>query len=209
MLNFYDLRGNRHLKTVAVLDELEAVVVLSHTHAQQLLRASASSSSSGKESSSYAGWEVALVAGRNGAIKVYVFTIDGKDAASFKCHHLQDISLQPATSSGVLDAPVASINQLLYTSTHHSITVTTSDFHILTYSLTVAAPLELSRRLIGCSDDILDLCLIPSNLEEEGAYRLAVVSNSNVLQIVNEKNEASPVVGHTDTVLAVDVSPDG
>lgn len=73
---------------------------------------------------------------------------------------------------------------------------------------------------MGSCDDVLDTVLIPGGPndtdgeEEEGdgdglKYRLAVVSNSPLVQITDSQQRSVPLSGHTDTVLAADVTSDG
>lgn len=75
--------------------------------------------------------------------------------------------------------------------------------------------LEWARQIVGSCDDILDTVVIPdeSALPVEDAselhYRLAVITNSPLVQIMDQSQRSTPLCGHTDTVLAVEVSPDG
>jgi hypothetical protein len=42
-----------------------------------------------------------------------------------------------------------------------------------------------------------------------GSMRIAVVSNSSVVHLLDHVTSSKPLVGHTDIVLAVQCSPDG
>ena len=73
-----------------------------------------------------------------------------------------------------------------------------------------------SRQVIGSCDDILDITVIPTESCDEpdnegatGEYRLAVVSNSSLVQIIDNQQKSVPLAGHTDIVLSSDVSCDG
>ena len=59
---------------------------------------------------------------------------------------------------------------------------------------------------------MLDIIVIPEQKEQAKTklcFRAAVVSNSALVQIVDQDFRSEPLVGHTDVVLSVDVSPDG
>jgi hypothetical protein len=71
-----------------------------------------------------------------------------------------------------------------------------------------------SKQLVGSNDDILDILTIPQSVHTETdsntvSYKVAIVSNSVLIQIVDENMVAQPLAGHSDVVLAVDASPDG
>lgn len=72
--------------------------------------------------------------------------------------------------------------------------------------------------MVGTYDDILDVALIPSSVKAADSnednetmlsYKVAVVSNSTLVHLIDENQKSEPLSGHTDTVLAVDASPDG
>jgi hypothetical protein len=42
-----------------------------------------------------------------------------------------------------------------------------------------------------------------------GSTRIAVVSNSSVVHLLDHATSSKPLIGHTDIVLAVQCSPDG
>ena len=101
----------------------------------------------------------------------------------------------------------------------------------------VAADVRPSRLLVGSHGEILDMVAIPmstlpspstpppssssssssavtSNSSDVAAvatlrFRLALVTNSPQLRIVDERFSCTVLEGHRDIVLAVDVSPDG
>jgi hypothetical protein len=74
--------------------------------------------------------------------------------------------------------------------------------------------LRSNKQLIGNYDDILDMVVLPrldgtANDDCEEGVRLAVITNSNQVRVVDENFCSRPLDGHTDIVLAVDCSPDG
>ncbi len=72
--------------------------------------------------------------------------------------------------------------------------------------------LKYNRQLIGSIDDVLDVVAIPvDNVHKDlkFLFKAAVVSNSALVQIVDQDFRSEPLVGHTDVVLSVDVSSDG
>jgi WD40 repeat protein len=79
----------------------------------------------------------------------------------------------------------------------------------------IDALFELKYQLIGSSGDILDIAVIPcavgdDNTKESLAEKIAIVSNSSNIQIMDSDNfHISTLYGHTDIVLAVDICPDG
>jgi hypothetical protein len=80
-----------------------------------------------------------------------------------------------------------------------------------------------NRQYVGSFDDILGLALTQSVADTDmlsftsqpspfpllPTMSLAVVSNSPVVHVLSHNAESIPLVGHTDTVLAVQASPDG
>lgn len=82
--------------------------------------------------------------------------------------------------------------------------------------------MQIQSQVVGCCGDILDVLLIPSSRGqdtsedvgkgqsgEENGVQLAVISNSANVQIFDEQFHSKTLYGHTDIVLAVDVSYDG
>lgn len=62
----------------------------------------------------------------------------------------------------------------------------------------------------------MDVISIPGSVkyseepnDDSVSYKLAVVSNSVLVQIIDEKMKSEPLVGHSEVVLAIDASPDG
>ena len=74
-----------------------------------------------------------------------------------------------------------------------------------------------NRLFIGFNDDILDILWIPSTAEpvlddhgdELENFSLAMITNSSQIKIMNNDFTALLLTGHSDIVLAADVSPDG
>ena len=90
--------------------------------------------------------------------------------------------------------------------------------------------IEPTKLLIGSHGEILDMIMIPSHTQSSNQstnitastttnddirdssplqFKLALITNSNQVRIMNEHFSCSILEGHKDIVLSVDVSPDG
>ena len=84
-----------------------------------------------------------------------------------------------------------------------------------TLSSTSNLNLKVSRKIVGYHDDILDMVVIPKQKTdgvevEFEVDRIALVSNSTQVRIVCTGDmTCESYDGHSDVILAVDVSPDG
>ena len=93
----------------------------------------------------------------------------------------------------------AHITQLISLLSHNKMVTVTFDHRILIWSL----DFSLNKQFIGYSDEILDIAFLHGN-------RMAVASNSNHVRLSSLDSLASQLLtGHTDTVLALNVSKDG
>ena len=75
--------------------------------------------------------------------------------------------------------------------------------------------IDPSRLLIGSQGEIFDMALIPqqrgesSQLTSNSSFKLAMITNSTQVRIVDEKFNCVVLEGHRDIVLCVDATPDG
>lgn len=73
--------------------------------------------------------------------------------------------------------------------------------------------IDPSRLLIGSQGEILDMTLIPQRESKDyrnsDSFKLALITNSTQVRIVDDKNNCAVLEGHNDIVLCVDVTPDG
>jgi WD40 repeat protein len=93
-----------------------------------------------------------------------------------------------------------------FASVSHSLSI-----HGKTNNLTVPK-LASTKLLIGNHGDILDILKIPSSPSSSSGelqFKVALVSNSHQLRILNEHLSCQILDGHQDIILSVDVSPDG
>lgn len=235
MLNFYELRDKKHVKTIPVMDELEALVVLDSDASRTVLQ----SLSLDKKGKAAPQQHVLVTAGAHGVLRVYCFEIKGKDAATFSVTSLFSLPLSLLSSSVSLSEEIAALKGISRLMLHcvsdesESVRVTalTNDFNFVSFSAAQLAQgvqaiqkqseddsndtvlLKPCELLVSNHGDILDLIRLPSSSAPSSssspAFRLAVVSNSPQLRIVDEQMKTSVLEGHTDIILAADVSPDG
>jgi len=97
----------------------------------------------------------------------------------------------------------------------NSVVALTADYNLCSLDIVPEQYLRVQRQLIGCSDDILDILVVPKPQPEESLdsasppYRIAVIANSTQIQILEKDFSSTALYGHTDIVLAVDASVDG
>ncbi len=74
-----------------------------------------------------------------------------------------------------------------------------------------SASLALKRTYVGYNDEVIDIRYIPNtSLDGSSSRRVVVATNSEQLRVFDlDTFDASLVGGHADTILALDVSPDG
>jgi U3 small nucleolar RNA-associated protein 13 len=121
-----------------------------------------------------------VVCGENGRISIW--QSDGKCLFS-----------QQSTKDG------AHITQLVSLLSHNKMVTVTFDHRILVWNL----DFSLDKQFIGYSDEILDVAFLHNNY-------MVVASNSNHVRLSSLDSLASRLLtGHTDTILALNVSKDG
>lgn len=96
VVNFYELRGYTHIKTVPVMEELEGVAILSAAHSQQLLSTLGDAEAASKL--------VLVTAGESGVLKFFAFSMAGKDASTFEITALLHFPLSAAVRQGGVTA---------------------------------------------------------------------------------------------------------
>jgi hypothetical protein len=70
--------------------------------------------------------------------------------------------------------------------------------------------IEPSRLLIGSQGEILDMALIPQvDGNNSSGFKLALITNSPQVRIIDETFSCAVLEGHRDIVLCVDATPDG
>lgn len=103
MVNFYELRGYTHIKTVPVMEELEGVAILSAAHSQQILAATGDS-----QQQDYSASLLLVTAGEAGVLKFFAFSMQGKNAETFEIAALLHFPLSAALRQGGLSEPARS-----------------------------------------------------------------------------------------------------
>lgn len=221
VLNFYELRGLIHVKTVPVMEELEGVVVLNEEHSLSIRNHSRllQNIKSSKSSSKALVRVVIVTAGEAGVLHLYAVSILGKDTSTFVCQKLAQV--------GKSGSALSSIRSLHYVPSTGEVVSVTVDHSIHSYTISAGEQenslegeeelLVHSRHIVGSYDDILDLISIPISTggdEEAGAHsQVAVVSNSPQVRVFDCGTAGSlnclSLDGHADIVLSASVSPDG
>ena len=221
VLNFHEASsGNKctfkHFKTMAVMDELESVAVFTRNQAVALCKnlvdssggsSSSSSSSSAKKSSG--NFYLVVCGGKKGVL--YFYKVDVVAKATYEVGLLMSTSISSRTmgSGAAGAADHFSINKIHLSS--NQLLVFTSDYIIHSYEISSISSERLvpKRQVIGCNDEILDSAFISS--DSSGRGRLAVVTNSSIVKIVDVESVAlqSTLQAHSDIVLSIAVTPDG
>lgn len=215
------------LKTIPVMEELEAVVVLDSNISRDILRRCGL-----QLQKTLTLVNVIVTAGEKGVLKFSAVTMTGKDASTFNYTYLFQLPLSSLNTAATTRESEASqlrgVSQLLYLPNAQELVACTRDHNIIVHSLQrIAGQAEQLvdgqtqavrplRVLIGNHGDILDLVRIPQIADEtakaeeaESRYELAVITNSPQLRLMNRRFECQVVEGHEDIVLSVDVSEDG
>lgn len=231
MVNFYDLREYKHIKTVPVMEELEGVVLLNEEHSAQLLSATATPASKAKNTHTH----VLVTAGEAGVLKFFKVLMVGSNVDTFEISALLHFPLSSAARYGSSNdtsvnsrntAEAESLNgvsSLHYLPLSGEVLSVTKDYNLCSYAVSAFAQqlsinsgsaasegrIEPSKLLIGSQGEILDMALIPSSGAASSGFKLALVTNSTQVRIINERFSCSLLEGHKDIVLCVDVSPDG
>jgi U3 small nucleolar RNA-associated protein 13 len=108
-----------------------------------------------------------------------------------------------------LEAPVSQqVTSLLHARDSDTIVCVTADHTLLFVDV---ATLALNKTLIGNNDDVIDVKYIPSpELDGTTSSRIAVATNSEQLRLFDVNTfDCSVLAGHSESILSVDVSPDG
>jgi hypothetical protein len=209
------------------MDELEAVVVFDHDKSLDILKGLEITKKRGSVSPL-----VLVTAGAHGVLHVYSFEMKGKDISSFSVVSLFNIPLSNIPSNVTLADEIATlkgISRLMLVKSGSGVMAITNDFNFAAYTssqLNVGVnkiknasaddsdyvyikPQEL---LISNHGDILDIIRLPSRSNQDSnhvQFRMGLVSNSPQLRIVDQNLHTEVLEGHTDIILAADVSPDG
>jgi hypothetical protein len=101
VVNFYELRGYTHIKTVPVMEELEGVAILSAAHSQQLL-ATAFAEHASSSSTPVSSQLVLVTAGEAGVLKFFAFSMQGREVETFEISALLHFPLSAALRRGGL-----------------------------------------------------------------------------------------------------------
>jgi U3 small nucleolar RNA-associated protein 13 len=179
---------------------------------------------------------VLLTGGMRGSLRVLKISYEAGSMTQFTCTPMYELSTMSAhlklkpSDNGASDSLVRSIKGITYVQEDSEIVLVTGDNNFCCYSIdSELKSLEWDRQVVGSCDDILDVVVIPGEAEEvvtaeaeeesdpdsapaaekDLKYRLAVVSNSALVQVIDSNQCSVPLAGHSDIVLAVDVTSDG
>ena len=222
VLNFYNLEKLEHIKTIAVMEEIEGVQILKDEHTTQILKINSKSN----KAKDLKVQNVLVTGGKNGIVKIYKIEMTGKDKFTFAYELLLQI---PVSHTGANVGQSNSISTLLYLPITGEIIAATADYNFNSYTIENISNIYndiddnksrvfANRQIVGCNDDILDIAFIPkySNDDEDDDYiknsdefTLAMATNSPLVRLMDESFSCSLLDGHTDIVLSVDASPNG
>ncbi len=208
------------------MDELEGVVIFDIEKSQEILKGLEISKRKGS-----ANPLVLATAGAQGILRLYSFEMKGKDLSSFSVVSLFNLPLSniPPTSSLAEEiATLKGISRLLLFNDKVRVMAITNDFNFASFTpaqLNVGVMkmknsgvddsdsvyLKPSDLLISNHGDILDIIRLPPAADDSSGmkFRMGLVSNSPQLRIVDQNLNTEVLEGHTDIILAADVSPDG
>jgi len=234
VVNFYDLKKKSaivHLKTVAVMDELEGVVILSFEDSSSILGISSAAkpskkptlksalkggNSAAKQSDDSEQPLVLVCAGEKGLLRLYKVTFEKR--AELVCLPLYQISLSHATS--VVPTSVSSSSALLrsitglhYLSSMSELVAVTTDHNFCSYRIRERSPdddaatpvINLERQIVGYNDDILDIAFVPRAAAKSANGDEE--ADENVMDVVSSpKPFLLAVVTNSPTVRLMDQS---
>jgi hypothetical protein len=101
VVNFYELRGYTHIKTVPVMEELEGVAILSAAHSQLIFPPAFAVL--GRPRGAPASSQLVLVtAGEAGVLKFFAFSMQGREVETFEISALLHFPLSAALRRGGL-----------------------------------------------------------------------------------------------------------
>lgn len=206
------------------MEELEAVVIFNEEMSKTVLNGLVSGGQ--KKKSKTSDQSVLVTAGAQGILRVYSFEMKGKDVSTFSITHLYNLPLSQLSNISNVAQEIAAlkgVSSLLVNSEESKLTAITNDFNFCTFDMeqfhelvqAVKADKDISLRpkelVVSNHGDVLDMIRIPHSSEATSAlnYKLALVTNSPQLRIIDEKLNCVVLEGHTDIILSADVSPDG
>lgn len=217
VINFYELRTYKLLKTVAVLDAVEGIVWL-NAEQSNLVDPSASTSTASSQHT--------LVVAAGSSLRLFRVVFEGNAVSSFCCEALYVLDLFSTPAVELVDTcPMGdgaikgtsvvpftaqtSIVSLHYCEKAAQLVVASSEHNLHSYSLRAPTPelpgrLAFSRQLVGSCGDILDLAILP----ESSPFVLAMASNSSQVRLLDKHLQSVPLIGHSDIVLSVVACPE-
>lgn len=235
-MNFYDLRDYSHLKTVPVMEELEGVILLNEAHSAQILQSSAEGYTKSAATRAHvlvtAGEQGVLkffkvTLGREADSFAISPLLHFALSSAQRNGALSEAASSSSSARNAEAATLQAVSSLHYLPLTGEVLSVTKDYNLCSYavssfaqqlvnqraSASTAVPrIEPSKLLIGSQGEILDMALIPSkdkNNSTASGFKLALITNSTQVRIINEQFSCSLLEGHKDIVLCVDVSPDG
>lgn len=213
VLNFYDLRNMCHLKTSAVMEELEAVCILPDEKGFELLGEGSQSLESRKRKFRSTGTHVIITGGERGVLRFFKFSIKAHDKQSFQIEPLLQVNAANGSiSASDIEKSHFGLKTIDFLPKSSDLVVTTADNAVIYFNIN--QNVKRRHQLMGSFDEILDMAILregggEDNQDEATPYRIAVVSNSPQVQILDSLSRTENLLGHEDVVLSVDASPDG
>ena len=219
VVNFYCMGTYKHIKTKAIMDELKGALFLG----SQLSSIVSKSKMDGDCNK-----RILITAGSKGVIQLFRVTFDEKRPGDILCEALDEIRAfdykSPHINPSAFDSTLRkyeSITSLHYLKLKGQVMLVTEDYNFLFFNVDSkrGSLTREEKHLIGRNDDILDLSIVPQRCR--GSQELsnsscdtgtiAVVTNSPQIKLldINDSFQCIALNGHTDIVLALDVSPDG
>jgi U3 small nucleolar RNA-associated protein 13 len=206
VLNFYCTRRWRNIKTMPIYESLESVVTVP---AQMM--------SWGGEHPNFT--MCVATGGESGKVRVWGFREPVKPPnrpiVAATCTEI-------GASEILLDESIQkkyAITNLICRAVHQQIVSVTDDhfFHFWRSSDLPTNPMRKCKQIVGYNDEIIDLKLIPhsdgvpgASPETPRATRVAMVANSDQIRCFDLSTfDCDLLYGHSNIVLACDVSPDG
>lgn len=217
-MSFYELRGRLLLKTVAVMDEVEACVFLGAGHAEALLGTGAGEGKGAKakagkgaakgpsKGGAGAGVHALLLGGQKGLVRL--FRVDFVAGTALGCVPLgvfgvssPGLIVGAAAGAGADGAgPSQAIGSMLYLPSLDQVVCVTRDAHFFHFSLTQPGRVDGARQYTGSHDEVLDIVCLPSvrTRGDAGSHnqgqgpRLAIATNSHIVRIVAQGGPAGP-----------------
>lgn len=179
----WDLESYAAKKTIPVFEAIESVVLLDPSKDYPALNASK-------------GGQYFITAGSKGVLKVW-----NSDKAS--CVYTQEnnpVAYKAKSSPDLQDDAI--IKQAVYHPVLDTITVVTYDHYILMFK---ADDFSLDKQFAGNNDEVLDIKFLG-----EDETHIAVATNSELIKVFSLSSWDCQILhGHTDIVLALDVSKKG